>query len=342
MKNQTTLLDTAADLVAKSERVLFVLPQTVTADAFGAMVALTLAVAKEGKRVACISSAPVPREMAWSPFVHLVKHDVHRIGAVGLVMVIGVGDERGLGPVWSKHLASLTNTPTIFLSHESAHRVHTSAVDLIDAQASSSCEIAYRLIAEKWPTALQDSDVAGHLLAGIVAETHSFQRGKITAEAFRIAAELHRVSSGQHQRIVTDLYKTHTGKQIAFWGLILENLKTFGRGVGSVVNGAQLRSMGADFDDAPSLVSDLLSTCPEAQFRFVACDEGAITHLVLESDMAGFHAEEALVGMSFEKKGMHRFVVAARSHEVTQHLVRALSDVSLSPLRRFAERVLGR
>ncbi len=342
MKNQTASLDEAAALVARCERVLFALPQTITADAYGAMTALALAVAKAGKRVACVSSTPVPQELAWSPYVHLVKHDVRRIGQVDAVFVLDASDLRALGPVWEKHVASFSGVPTVFIAHDAAPRTHGAGVDLIDPDASSACEIAYRLIAAKWPTALQDPDVAGHLLAGIVSETHSFQRGKVTPEAFRIAAQLHRVAPGQHQKIVTDLYKTHRGPQLALWGLVLERLETFAHGAGSVITGAQVRACGANFDDVAPLVSDLLSTCPEAEFRFVACDEGAVTHLVLESDRPGFHAEEALVGMAFEKLGANRFDVAAGAREVAEHLERALSDVKVSPLRRFAAKVLRR
>lgn len=342
MKNQTALLDDAAALVGKSERILFALPQTVTADAYGAMTALALAVAKAGKRVACVSSTPVPQELAWSPYVHLVKHDVHRIGAVDMVFVVDAVDVRDLGPVWEKHVASFSGVPTVFIAHDAAPRAHGVGVDLIDPDASSACEITYRLIAAKWPTALQDPDVAGHLLAGIVAETHSFQRGKVTSQAFRIAAELHRVAPGQHQKIVTDLYKTHRGPQIALWGLVLEKLESFGRGVGAVVSGADVRALGADFEDAVPLVAELLSTCPDAEYRFVACDEGVVTKLALESDRPGFHAEEALVGTSFEKLGANRFDVAAGGRDVAEHLARSLSDVKTSPLRRFASKVLGR
>ena len=342
MKNQTASLDRAAQLAAAADRVLFALPQMITPDAYGAAVALALAVAKEGKRVACVSSAPVPKELAWSPYVHLVKHDVKRIGAVDLAFVVGTSDVRGLGPVWENHVAAFSGAPTVFLSHEAAHKPHDRAVDLVDPSASSSCEIAYRLIEAKWPEALKDPDVAGHLLAGIVAETRSFQRGKVTAEAFRIAAELHRVAPGQHQKIVTDLYKTHRGPQLALWGLVLENLKSYGAGVGSVVDGAAVRALGAEFGDAVPLASDLLSTCPDARFRFIACDEGAVTRLVLESDMPGFHAEEALVGLPFQTLGANRFDVGASAADVARHLQGALSDVRSSPLRRFADRLLKR
>ena len=342
MKNQTASLDAVAALVTRSERVLFALPQTITADAYGAMTALALAVAKVGKRVACVSSTPVPPELSWSPYIHLVKHDVRRIGSVDVVFVLDATDLRALGPIWERHVGSFSGVPTVFVAHEPAHGAQHPEVDLIDPDASASCEIVYRLIAEKWPSALQDPDVAGHLLSGIVAETHSFQRGKVSSQAFQIAAELHQVAPGQHQKMVTNLYKTHRGPQLALWGLVLENLEPFAQGVGSLISGAQVRACGASFEEVVPLVSDLLSTCPEVEFRFVACDEGAVTKLVLESERPGFHAEEALVGMSFEKLGAHRFDVAARARDVAQHLEHYLSDGKVSPLRRFASRVLGR
>ena len=94
-------------------------------------------------------------------------------------------------------------------------------ISLVDAAASSTCELVYRLtkrIGGELPV-----DAATCLYAGLVTDTGRFQYQAVRPETLRIGAEL-REYPFDHARLVQALYEDNRAAYLQFLGVVLQRL----------------------------------------------------------------------------------------------------------------------
>jgi nanoRNase/pAp phosphatase (c-di-AMP/oligoRNAs hydrolase) len=139
-----------------------------------------------------------------------------------LVIVIGVGSFEQLGEFYAKNTGLFFETPVVNIDFRATNE-NFGQINLVNLQATSCSEIVLDLINE-FEASLLDEIIATQLLAGIIAETNSFQHIRTTPQTFIKASQL--VSLGAKQQdIIGSLYKTKSLGLLKLWGRVLARLQ---------------------------------------------------------------------------------------------------------------------
>lgn len=140
-----------------------------------------------------------------------------------LIMCIGVPSLDQLGNFYGANAELFFETPIVNIDHSSQNENY-GQFNLVKLTSSSTSEIVFDLI-NAFEGSLIDNQIATSLLAGIIAETNSFQHIRTTPAAFMKASHLVNLGADQ-QGIVRQLYKTKTVGFLKLWGRVLARLKT--------------------------------------------------------------------------------------------------------------------
>lgn len=139
-----------------------------------------------------------------------------------LIIVLGASDLESLGGVYDENPELFYDIPVINVDHKPENE-YFGKINLVDVAASSTSELIYNLISEL-DDSLIDEDIATDLLAGIIAETESFQNKNTTPKAFMAAAGL--IAKGANkQDIIRYLYKTKSVSMLKLMGKAMAGLK---------------------------------------------------------------------------------------------------------------------
>lgn len=138
-----------------------------------------------------------------------------------LIITLGTPDLETIGPLYEKYSELFFEKPILNIDHRAANE-HYGEINLIEPTAGSSAEIIADLINSFFPNQITP-EIATCLLAGIVDETHSFQKPNATPQTFSLASFL--ISQGaEKETIVQSLYKTKPLNYLKLWGRLLTRL----------------------------------------------------------------------------------------------------------------------
>jgi len=141
------------------------------------------------------------------------------------IFVLDTSDLKRLGDVYEKNPTLFRDVPTINIDHH-PDNTFFAKINLIDPEKSSTAEILAGLFQHLENQIRQkkiDADIATCLLAGIAAETSSFQYENTTPDVLALAAFL--LSRGaRQQEIVHHLFQSKPLATFRLWGRILEKL----------------------------------------------------------------------------------------------------------------------
>lgn len=172
------------------------------------------------------------------------------------VVVLGTASLEDLGTFYGQHAELFYETPVINIDFKGSNHSY-GQFNLIALNASSVSEIVYDLINEIEKD-LVDSDTATSLLAGIIAETNSFQHSRTTPQAFLKASQL--VSMGGNQQdIVNRLYKNKTMGFLKLWGRVLARLQHEPQHAlaYSAISLTDLEKSGASNEDSAQILKEM-------------------------------------------------------------------------------------
>ncbi len=140
-----------------------------------------------------------------------------------LIVVIGAQNLELLGNVYENNSQIFFNVPKINLDINPANEYH-GTINLVEVTASSASELMARLIDSLEP-GIVDENIATVLMAGIIAQTHSFQGASTTPKTLSLASRL--IAQGARQQdIIKTLYKTKNFALLKLWGRALARIKT--------------------------------------------------------------------------------------------------------------------
>lgn len=175
-----------------------------------------------------------------------------------LIVTLDCPSLEHLGALYERNTDLFFETPVINIDHHPSNENY-GQLNLVDLTATSTAEILAGLI-ESYETAIMDEAMATNLLAGIIAETNSFQSAKTTPRAFLKASAL--VGAGARQQdIVRELYKTKNVNMLKLWGRALARLREVPE-LGltySLVNVTDLEKSGASAEDALPVMRELVA-----------------------------------------------------------------------------------
>lgn len=175
-----------------------------------------------------------------------------------LVIVLGLTSFEQLGEFYAQHTDLFFETPVANIDFK-AQNQNFGQINLVNLSATSCSEIIFDLI-NQFEASLLDEIMATQLLAGIIAETDSFQHRSTTPQILMKASQLVSLGAKQHE-IIGSLYKTKSLGLLKLWGRVLSSLKQDEPRslVYSSVTAVDLAEVGATSADADNILKEMVS-----------------------------------------------------------------------------------
>lgn len=212
-----------------------------------------------------------------------------------LVVLIGISNLEQLGDFYSKNAQLFFQTPLINIDFKGSNENY-GQLNMVDLTATSSSEIILDLI-NKFESSLIDEIIATQLLAGIIAETNSFQHIRTTPQTFLKASQLVALGAKQ-QDIVGHLFKSKSLGLLKLWGRVLARLKQDFDNllVYSAVNQSDMARAGATEDDASGILKEMVAQLSFAKIFLFLKEESAsqttvFCHTLIPLDLSGIFSQ---------------------------------------------------
>jgi len=152
-----------------------------------------------------------PRDFSFAPADF--KHD--------LLVILGAPNLDALGKLYQSNTDLFFEVPKVNIDNKSANEGYGQA-NLVDLTASSVSEICANLFISHDEKSV-DEHIAQALLAGIIAETESFQKPTTTPKSMVTAAKLMKYKADQAV-IIQHLFKTKSFSFLKLWGRVMARL----------------------------------------------------------------------------------------------------------------------
>lgn len=179
-----------------------------------------------------------------------------------LIITLDTPELETLGQMYLNNTDLFYRTTIINIDYHAANENY-GQINYLDFNATSICEILYRLIKQHWETQLHDS-AATMLLTGMISATNSFKTNNVTPLTLQSASEL--IGHGaDREKIIQNLYRTRSLSTLKLWGAALSKLKidTNKRFAWTTINEEDFRSCGAAEEDLKDIITELINNSPE-------------------------------------------------------------------------------
>jgi len=181
-----------------------------------------------------------------------------------LIISIGAPDLTAHDHIFHNHAEFFFTTPIINIDHSPANE-HYGQLNLVDTTATAVSEVSHSLINLIEPS-LVNEDVATAFLAGMIAKTKSFKTPNVTPRTLKTASTL-MGNGARRDEIVENLFRTRSVETLRLWGRALARLKSHeeSRFVWTVLGRSDFMHAGANEDDLPDVVDELIASSPHAK-----------------------------------------------------------------------------
>ncbi len=212
-------LDAAVNLLRGAHRIAVMAHVNPDADAIGSTLGLALGLQALGRDVVAALSDPVPRYAGFLPGSDRIVSSLPD-ERFDVLLCTDVADVARIGSLYLDDPARFECTPVLNLDHHRTNPLYGN-VNLVDAGASSSSEIALQLL-----TALGaaiDPGTATALFFGIMGDTGAFQNGATTPSSLEAASQLVRLGA-DNQKVAFQLFEWKTFGAARLFGRILSGI----------------------------------------------------------------------------------------------------------------------
>ncbi|MFN3649393.1 MAG: DHH family phosphoesterase [Armatimonadota bacterium] len=220
------------------------------ADALGSLLGLALGLEQLGKRVLAVSPDGVPELYRFLPSWERVVTTVEGEWEVGIGL-----DADGSDRLGSAEAAILALPTVIDIDHHTGPDPFGS-VRLVDPTAAATGELVFHVLKALGVTLTPE--IACCLMAAILTDTGCFRFGNVTAETFRISAEL--VEAGAHPSPIYEwVYGTRPFGASRLLGQLLHTLEHAENGqiVWASLSQEDFRKIGVDTDATEGFVDQI-------------------------------------------------------------------------------------
>ncbi len=147
--------------------------------------------------------------------------------------------------------------------------------NIIDIQASSSCELVYEIIEQMWYQDLIDKPIATLLLAGIHTDTNTFYNKNTTPKTLQIASKLLE-KWAKNKEIIFEFFRKKSFEKAKLWGNILKNIqKTLdGKVVWVTVKKNEFSNLSIGEQGLKWLLNEFLANIEGADIAFLLYEMG--------------------------------------------------------------------
>jgi nanoRNase/pAp phosphatase (c-di-AMP/oligoRNAs hydrolase) len=202
-----------------------------------------------------------------------------------VIVLVGIPTLDHLGDFYTKHTELFFDVPKINIDFRASNENY-GQYNMVSLSATSVSEIVLDVI-NKFEASLIDENIATQLLAGIIAETNSFQHVRTTPQTFLKASQL--VSLGAKQQdIISHLYKTKSLGLLKLWGRVLARVKQdMDLALAySAINQADVEKAGATNSDVELIIKEMVAQLGFAKiFMFMREIENTRTEVYMHSNL---------------------------------------------------------
>ncbi|MDD4152023.1 MAG: bifunctional oligoribonuclease/PAP phosphatase NrnA [Candidatus Gracilibacteria bacterium] len=270
MKLEKNDLDKFKELLDKGDKILLLNHRRMDGDAYGSLYAFYKLLEKLGKNVKATNDDPIPEVYRFLTDERIIDNDLD-LNEFNPDFIISF-DVAGIEQFGDKYI----NYQNIFLNKISVCIDHHPSnpgignINLIDSEASSTCELTYRIIKYFDYKYLVDANMATSLLMGIITDTNSFFNTNSSIESFETSGELIELGA-RHQDIIINLFKKKAFSKIKLWGKVLEGLKSIKENkiVWNIVPKSFFIETGSSDKDITGLLDEFLSTVEGSKVVFL-------------------------------------------------------------------------
>lgn len=256
----------ALSAISGADEIALACHQGPDGDALGSMLALALALRKQGmKTVASWGSDPfvTPRHYAFLPALDLLSPPDKFPEAPELMITFDCGSFDRLGTLEPNARAAKR---LLVIDHH-ASNAEFGAINLIDPAIAASAVLVYRLIG-KLGVPL-DRDIASCLYTGVFTDTGGFKYRNTTPEIHGIAADLISYDIG-HDDIARLVYDTHPVGYLRLLAVALERAEVLAEAsmIWTSVTQGDLKRCAIEMEDTDGLI-DVIRTADVAEVSSV-------------------------------------------------------------------------
>ncbi len=211
-----------ANSLRNSARVVIMGHKRGDVDCFGSSFALAMALELLGKEVEIVSDESYPENLEFLFFYFTGKLSPVASEGFDTFVILDTSDvARTVNPALAAKYLKLAKN-TVYIDHHTQGDLEAQvATALRDEHVSSTSELVYEVICELGVEF--DKNIATLLLAGIVADTSSFQNQSTTKVSLEVAAEL--LKKGARQKaIMAQLFGSSEVDALKLWGLAMKRL----------------------------------------------------------------------------------------------------------------------
>ncbi len=238
------------DQIRKANHILLASHSDPDGDAIGSLLALGLSVGKLDKKATLYNASSIPAVYRFLPSAERIVRHVKPAVTYDTALVLDCGDLPRVGEA----AAAIEQIPVVINIDHHVSNTGFGDLQLIDADASSTAEIVYRLI-----KALQvplDAAIATAIYTGILTDTGSFRFSNTTPAAFAISKEMAELGANPHD-VAQHVYGTYSLGRIKLLNQALDSIEISNNGKLSImtVTRAMLQATGTQPEDVDGLIN---------------------------------------------------------------------------------------
>lgn len=259
--------DEALFLIRQKKHILLAVHEHPDGDALGSMIAMFSVLRRyEDKRVVMFSQDPIPEHLNFLPYTENIVHDIPSDGfKPDLFLGFDYGSFERLGV--SEDL--IQGTAVITFDHHPFLR-QIGDVLIIDAEASSTCEIVYRFLSRfGFKISMR---TATSLLTGIFTDTGGFTHVNTSLDTLNIVGDLlgHGASIPKLHKLT---FSHKSPDTLRAWGAILRNILHDEEVKMSyvVITNNDFINMGSSLDIYEGIVN-IINMPPDVNFSLLAIE----------------------------------------------------------------------
>lgn len=237
-------------LINKSKSIAVIAHINPDGDSIGSILSLGLALKKFNCNIDILLSDDFPGRFKYLPGVHHIKKPNTDFFEYDMVFVLDCGDANRLGA----HKSLLNNRTIVNIDHHVSNDGFGD-INIVDINASSTCEIIYKVIKEGLSIEI-DKDIATCLYTGIVSDTGSFKYDNTSPYTLRVAAELMELGVDTAE-VSLNLYHSNSLNSVRFLAEVLKEMEIFLEGKVAFITMKQenIRAYNVQHEDMEGLIN---------------------------------------------------------------------------------------
>jgi len=211
-------MDQIIDQIKKAHHILLASHSDPDGDAVSSLLALGLALSKLNKQTTLYNASPIPAVYRFLPSVERIVNQIRSAEDYDAAFILDCGDLSRIGQA----SAIVNRIPVVINIDHHISNTGFGCMQLVDAQACSTAEIVYRLIAAlKTPI---DKAMATSIYTGILTDTGSFRFSNTNQAAFAISHEMAALGVEPYS-VAQHVFGTYSLGRIKLLNLALDSLE---------------------------------------------------------------------------------------------------------------------